>query len=148
MSHQSFLYPYTTTKTSHIIKLKVNNTTTLLYLKGIVYYGDNHFTSRIISKDGRIWFKDGITTRGQSIEEGHLSTMTDKNPILYPPPHSLVGLHWIPLDFQWLQVHFLTFLYFIYLFTYLFHFFGNNSLTKYIYILYIVLYLYCTANSI
>jgi hypothetical protein len=28
-------YPYTTTKTSHKIKIKVNDTTTLLYLKGI-----------------------------------------------------------------------------------------------------------------
>jgi hypothetical protein len=29
-------YPYTTIKTSHKIKLKLNNTTTLLYLKGII----------------------------------------------------------------------------------------------------------------
>ena len=72
-------YPYTTTKTSHKIKLKVNNTTALLYLKGIIDYGENHFTSRIISKDGKIWFNNGITTRGKSIEEGHLSTITDKN---------------------------------------------------------------------
>jgi hypothetical protein len=27
-------------------------TTNLLYLKGLVYYGGTHFTSRIISKDG------------------------------------------------------------------------------------------------
>ena len=72
-------YPYTTIKTSYKIKIKVNDTATLLYLKGIVYYGENHFTSRIISKDGKIWFNDGITTGGRSIEEGHLSTMSDKN---------------------------------------------------------------------
>ena len=72
-------YPYTATKTNHKIKIKVNDTTTLLYLKGIVYYGENHFTSRIISKDGKIWFNDGIATGGKSIEEGHLSTMTDKH---------------------------------------------------------------------
>jgi hypothetical protein len=67
-------YPYTSTKTSHEIKIKVNYTTTLLYLKGIVYQGkiilhlelyhfvifernslsgENNFTSRIISKDGK-----------------------------------------------------------------------------------------------
>ena len=51
----------------------------MLYLKGIVYYGKNHFTSRIISKDGKIWFNDRISTGGKSIEEGHLSTMTVKN---------------------------------------------------------------------
>ena len=72
-------YPYTKIKTSHKIKIKINNTNTLLYLKGIVYYGGNHFTCRIISKDGKIWFNDGITTGGRSIEEGHLSTMSDKN---------------------------------------------------------------------
>ena len=33
-------YPYTSIKTSHKIKIEVNNTTTLLYLKGIVYYGE------------------------------------------------------------------------------------------------------------
>ena len=31
-----------------------------------------------LSKDGKIWFNDGITTGGKSIEEGCLSTMTDK----------------------------------------------------------------------
>ena len=30
-------------------------------------------------KDGKIWFEDRITTGGKSIEESHLSTMTDKN---------------------------------------------------------------------
>ena len=28
---------------SHKIEIEVNNTTTLLYLKGIIYYGGNHF---------------------------------------------------------------------------------------------------------
>ena len=32
-----------------------------------------------LSRDGKIWFNDGITTEGKSIEESHLSTMTDKN---------------------------------------------------------------------
>ena len=79
--HKAFFlpFPHNLCRTSHKIRIKVNNTTTLLYLKGIVYYGENHFTSRIISKDGKIWLNDGITTGGKSIEEGHLSTMTDKN---------------------------------------------------------------------
>ena len=72
-------YPYSNIKTSHKIKIKVNNNITFLYLKGIIYHGENHFTSRIISKDGKIWFNDGITTGGKSIEEGHLSTMSDKD---------------------------------------------------------------------
>ncbi|KAJ7219790.1 hypothetical protein C8J57DRAFT_1095181 [Mycena rebaudengoi] len=33
-----------------------------LHLKGIVYHGESHFTSRIIRRDGGIWFHDGIAT--------------------------------------------------------------------------------------
>jgi hypothetical protein len=47
-------YPHTNIKTNHNIKIKINNHITLLHLKGIVYHGENHFTSRIISRDGRI----------------------------------------------------------------------------------------------
>jgi len=66
------------TKTSHKIGIGVNNTTTLLYLKGIINYGGNHFTSIIISKDGKIWFNDGNTTGGKIIKKHHLFTMTEK----------------------------------------------------------------------
>jgi hypothetical protein len=72
-------YPDSNIKTSHKIKIKMNNDITLLHLKGIIYHGENHFTSRIVSKDGKIWFNDGIATGGKSIEEGHLSTMSDKD---------------------------------------------------------------------
>jgi hypothetical protein len=54
-----FEYPDMDIKTSHCIKFKDK---TVLNLTGIVYHGDNHFTCRIISPDGHIWFHDGIST--------------------------------------------------------------------------------------
>ena len=44
-----------------------------------MYHGQNHFTSRIIDSDGTIWYNDGMESGGQSIEDSHLSTITDGN---------------------------------------------------------------------
>ena len=45
----------------------INNERHIYELQGIVYYGDSHFTARIISNNGMIWFHDGIATC-QSLE--------------------------------------------------------------------------------
>ena len=50
---------------------------TVLYLRGIVYHGAYHFTSRIISCDGDIWFNDGISTGKSSENDGHLNHTAD-----------------------------------------------------------------------
>ncbi|KIM81655.1 hypothetical protein PILCRDRAFT_71820, partial [Piloderma croceum F 1598] len=44
---------------SKIIKLKTVNRSRKFYIKGIVYHGGFHFTSRIITTDGGVWFHDG-----------------------------------------------------------------------------------------
>ncbi|KAA1479679.1 hypothetical protein DENSPDRAFT_743690, partial [Dentipellis sp. KUC8613] len=46
-------------------------------LKGIIYLGQNHFTSRIIGKKGEVWYHDGMTTKEKCIYEGQLTTMSD-----------------------------------------------------------------------
>ncbi|KAJ7095666.1 hypothetical protein C8R44DRAFT_554443, partial [Mycena epipterygia] len=33
-----------------------------LRLRGIIYHGTSHFTSRFIDATGMVWFNDGITT--------------------------------------------------------------------------------------
>jgi hypothetical protein len=38
-------------------------------LKGIVYLGGFHFTSRIVTSDNTVWFHDGITTANICIKE-------------------------------------------------------------------------------
>ncbi|KDR64842.1 hypothetical protein GALMADRAFT_82610, partial [Galerina marginata CBS 339.88] len=72
-------YPLTNIKSSHQIKIKVGNEVTCLQLKGIVYHGQNHFTSRFIDSDRTIWYNDGIETGKNFIEDGHLSTIADKD---------------------------------------------------------------------
>ncbi|KAK6974296.1 hypothetical protein R3P38DRAFT_2584368, partial [Favolaschia claudopus] len=41
-------------------------------LKGVVYFGDNHFTCRVIAKGGDIWYNDGIETGRACLAEGSL----------------------------------------------------------------------------
>jgi hypothetical protein len=40
-----------------------------LQLRGIIYGGFGHFTSRVVQSDGTVWFHDGMTTRRQCIRE-------------------------------------------------------------------------------
>ncbi|KDR64980.1 hypothetical protein GALMADRAFT_82448, partial [Galerina marginata CBS 339.88] len=42
-----------------------------LSLKGIIYSGSNHFTSRFIVNN-EIWYHDGIATGAKCIKEGQL----------------------------------------------------------------------------
>ena len=67
-----FEYPDMDIKTSHSIKFKDK---TVLKLRGIVYHGNNHFTSRIISSEGHIWFHDGMSTGSTCEDDGYLHTM-------------------------------------------------------------------------
>ncbi|KAA1480111.1 hypothetical protein DENSPDRAFT_789969 [Dentipellis sp. KUC8613] len=46
-------------------------------LRGICYFGQAHFTSRIISKKGDVWYHDGITTKEKCIHEGQLKDIKD-----------------------------------------------------------------------
>jgi hypothetical protein len=43
---------------SKIIKLEMVNRTWKFYIKEIVYHGGFHFTSHVITNDGRVWFHD------------------------------------------------------------------------------------------
>jgi hypothetical protein len=42
-------------------------------LKGIVYYGDNHYMSCVISEDNSVWYHDGIQTGSGMILQGDKS---------------------------------------------------------------------------
>jgi hypothetical protein len=72
-----FEYSSSDIKTSHEIKFKTDEETIILHLRGIIYHGENHFTSRIISSEGHIWYHDGITTGSTCNSDGHLKTTTD-----------------------------------------------------------------------
>jgi hypothetical protein len=55
------------------ISIKIENLEYRYSLVGIVYYGGDHFTARIILQDGQIWFHDGITTRQTTQHDGSLT---------------------------------------------------------------------------
>ena len=61
-------------KIDNQISIMIENTTEHIYnLVGIIYYGDDHFTARIISEDEQIWFHDGITTKHTTQYDGSLT---------------------------------------------------------------------------
>ena len=63
---------------SKTIGFKGDDGMKVLQLKGIVYHGDFHFTSCIVSSDGVVWFNDGITTGRQCKKDGDLETMSSR----------------------------------------------------------------------
>jgi hypothetical protein len=70
-------YPNINMITSHQITVNVYEKSVNLYLRGIVYAGGYHFTSRFISEDGTIWYHDGMTTGAMCKRNGHISMMLD-----------------------------------------------------------------------
>ena len=59
----AFSFPGSTTYIDHDIELKVNGSLHTYQLSGVIYYRevDAHFVSYVITKDGQIWFYDGMT---------------------------------------------------------------------------------------
>lgn len=53
-------------------------------LCGCIYYGDFHFTSRIITAKGDIWFTDGTAYNGQCQLEGNMKNATVESLALAP----------------------------------------------------------------
>lgn len=66
----------TINKSLRILKPGTNNAT-LTPLRGIVYWGANHFVARIVDKDKNVWYYDGIATGRKSRYEDKLSAFTD-----------------------------------------------------------------------
>lgn len=60
------------------IKIPFEGKSFTLKLRGVIYGGEGHFTSRIISPEGTIWFHDGMTTASACKKVGsvqHLLSM-------------------------------------------------------------------------
>jgi len=54
-----------------------NDRNTVLHLRGLIYFGEFHFVSRIITLDGKVWFHDGMTTGSSCIYEGTLRKLSN-----------------------------------------------------------------------
>ena len=48
----------------------------ILDLRGIVYHGGYHFTSRIVTSDQQIWYHDGINTGKICLRDGLLKSQS------------------------------------------------------------------------
>jgi hypothetical protein len=46
----------------------------LFKLRGVIYFSQNHFTSRVITESGQIWFHDGMTLQHSMRYDGLLDT--------------------------------------------------------------------------
>ena len=66
-------------KISKTLKFEQEGETEVLDIRGLIYHGDFHFTSRIIGTDGMVWYHDGITTRNSCENEGDFNKFSSKN---------------------------------------------------------------------
>jgi hypothetical protein len=58
------------------ISIREGDSMKIFYLKGIVYFGDFHYTARVLTKRA-VWFHDGIVTGRRCKYEKKLSEFTD-----------------------------------------------------------------------
>jgi hypothetical protein len=67
-------------KPSKDIKFRTEDNQTIKYrLRGLLYFGSFHFTSRILSPEGDVWFHDGIQTGNSFKSQGHRKFMNDQD---------------------------------------------------------------------
>ena len=56
-----------------------NGRNTILYLKGLIYFGNFHFVARVITSDKRIWYNDGRSMGRVSTLDGTLRSESNEN---------------------------------------------------------------------
>jgi hypothetical protein len=66
---------YQTPLLENLIITTVNGHHTSYKLRGVIYHLDDHFTSRIITESGCVWYHDGISTGHQMEDEGNIVNM-------------------------------------------------------------------------
>ena len=57
----------------------LNNGTQRLQLAGIIYFGTEHFTARIVDKDRGVWYHDGISTGRHCIYNGRFDRISKED---------------------------------------------------------------------
>ena len=85
LQHFASRLPYIMCFVFNTHRFRINHSLTYLHdqmnvtfnLRGIVYGDGHHFVSRIVSKNGDIWFHDGIATRSSCVRESHLDFLPD-----------------------------------------------------------------------
>ena len=62
-------------KVSKTLKFEQDGETVVLDVRGLIYHGDFHFTSRIIGTDGMVWFHDGLVTGNSMVYDGLIDSL-------------------------------------------------------------------------
>jgi hypothetical protein len=66
-------------KVSKTLKFEQDGEIVVLDVRGLIYHGDFHFTSRIIGTDGIVWYHDGMTTGSSCQNEGDFDKLSPKH---------------------------------------------------------------------
>jgi hypothetical protein len=78
---------------SKTVRIKgADNKDTMLPLKGIVYSGNFHFTSRIVS-DKNVWFHDGMTTKSKCQKVGHITDFSENLFMTCDSKHAVLAIY-------------------------------------------------------
>ena len=57
------------------ISILVNGSSHLYQLRGVIYFGGQHFVACLIEQDATVWYHDGIVTGRNMIYEGQLDSV-------------------------------------------------------------------------
>jgi hypothetical protein len=87
-------YPGFDIHTSHTIEfIDDNDVSATLKLRGIIYHGHHHFTSRIISNEKHVWFHDGVTTKHLCTYDGLLDEMNNDDLKNYDDTNLVIAIY-------------------------------------------------------
>jgi hypothetical protein len=75
------------------MKVNIEGSSVVFTLKGIIYFGGYHFTCRMITSDGHIWFHDGISTGSRSQYVGKTSDFTNSKLLECNGKHAVIALY-------------------------------------------------------
>jgi len=64
-------------KVGKTLKVEQKDQLVVLDVRGLIYYGNFHFTSRFIEIDVIVWYYDGITTKSNC--EGDFNKFSSRN---------------------------------------------------------------------
>src|SRR5882762_747622 len=66
-------------KVSKTLKFEREGRMVVLDVRGLIYHGDFHFTSRIIGTDGFVWYHDSMTTGSNCENDRDFDKFSSKN---------------------------------------------------------------------
>ena len=71
----------------------VNGNSHLYQLRGVIYFGGQHFVARLIEQDTTVWYHDGMVTGQNMIYEGQLESVDLKHCCDGKKPSALFYTH-------------------------------------------------------